>query len=224
MRQNQFLRAPSFQDPGFAHESAKNSSRASKYFAKNKLESTQNTEKHDDGNPSHNKESKLKVSFEKHQDAAIVAKVDEIQGTLDANAEFQELQKPVQQRHRSIKDTLILGPIDKYVKYGMFPYKFVIHIILLLLTAWLVLSNIWYEATYSAQLEQNLNYLFLSTDPDAFGQTEIMTSIYLYDVDELRQFGERTIDNYFSLSDPKNPGLEEMVPLKNLTTGEAEPI
>ena len=68
----------------------------------------------------------------------------------------------------------------------MFPYKFVIHIILLLLTAWLVLSNIWYEATYSAQLEQNLNYLFLSTDPDAFGQTEIMTSIYLYDVDELR--------------------------------------
>ena len=32
------------------------------------------------------------------------------------------------------EDDLVLGPLDKYEKYGKFPMKFLIHIIMLLLT------------------------------------------------------------------------------------------
>lgn len=106
----------------------------------------------------------------------------------------------------------------------MFPYKFVIHLILLLLTAWVVLIEILAETAYTAQLEQNLNQLFLSTDPDAYAPPEIMASNYVFDVVELRALGTRTIDNYFALTEDDNPGFDVMEPLKDPDTGKSEPI
>ena len=45
----------------------------------------------------------------------------------------QVLRKPP--KKQNFRDNLILGPIDKYVRYGLFPWKFVIHMTLLFLTA-----------------------------------------------------------------------------------------
>lgn len=47
-----------------------------------------------------------------------------------------------QRKKTAFKDSLVLGPIDKYVKYGRFPWKFVVHIVLMALTAWQVLLQI----------------------------------------------------------------------------------
>jgi hypothetical protein len=34
-----------------------------------------------------------------------------------------------------LKDRIVLGPIDRYKKYGYFPWKFVVHILLTVLTS-----------------------------------------------------------------------------------------
>ena len=58
------------------------------------------------------------------------------------------LEKPGHKRRQAFKDNLTLGPIDKYIKYGIFPYKFVIHIILMFLTMWQVLLQILPSTDY----------------------------------------------------------------------------
>ena len=49
---------------------------------------------------------------------------------------------PFESKRQHFKDNLVLGPIDKYVKYNIFPWKFIVHIILMFLTAWQVLLQI----------------------------------------------------------------------------------
>ena len=53
-------------------------------------------------------------------------------------------------KKQNFRDNLILGPIDKYVRYGLFPYKFMIHLTLLFLTASQVLMIIKPETDYSS--------------------------------------------------------------------------
>ena len=40
----------------------------------------------------------------------------------------------------SIRDKIMLGPIDKYKKYNHFPWKFLLHMVLLAVTSYQVLS------------------------------------------------------------------------------------
>ena len=91
-------------------------------------------------------------------------------------------------KRQAFKDNLILGPIDKYVKYNIFPYKFMVHICLLFLTMWEVLLNITPQTAYEAELRLTLNNLFLSTDPSSFEPPGIDTVIFLYDIGEFREF------------------------------------
>ena len=48
-----------------------------------------------------------------------------------------------------LRDRLILGPIDRYKKYGHFPYKFMIHIVMMLLTALQVYLMVSMQVTFS---------------------------------------------------------------------------
>ena len=70
---------------------------------------------------------------------------------------FEDIQKPGYHKHRSFKDALVLGPIDKYVKFNQFPFKFIVHLSLLMLTAWLVLLQIIPQTSYTADMEMTLN-------------------------------------------------------------------
>ena len=59
-----------------------------------------------------------------------------------------QLMRVSQPKRRNFKDHLILGPIQKYVRYGLFPWKFLVHITLLFLTAAQVLLLIKPESGY----------------------------------------------------------------------------
>mmetsp|Transcript_36975 Transcript_36975/g.45132 ORF Transcript_36975/g.45132 Transcript_36975/m.45132 type:complete len:149 (+) Transcript_36975:40-486(+) len=73
-------------------------------------------------------------------------------------------------------------------------------------------------------MELTMNQLFLTTDPDSFVPPEIMTSVYLYDVDDFREFGLRTVHNYYNLTDTEfNQNLQYMKPVKD-DDGDALPI
>ena len=65
------------------------------------------------------------------------------EGTLVPGAVIHK--KP---KRRNFKDSLILGPLDKYVRYGLFPWKFLVHVSLLFLTAAQVLMLLNPESGY----------------------------------------------------------------------------
>lgn len=114
------------------------------------------------------------------------------------------LEKPGHKPRQAFKDNLILGPIDKYVKYNIFPWKFVIHIFLMFLTAWQVILQVTPQNAYQQQFTLLTNQLFLTTDPESFAPPEIGATVYLYNITELRAFVMSTIDNYYSISDIDN--------------------
>jgi hypothetical protein len=48
-----------------------------------------------------------------------------------------------------LKDKILLGPIDKYRKYNRFPWKFLLHIIMIIMTTFQVLYVCNYSSDYA---------------------------------------------------------------------------
>jgi hypothetical protein len=55
----------------------------------------------------------------------------------------------------SLKDKIVMGPIDRYKKYNHFPWKLLLHIMLLFVTSFQVLSIVSKETdfAYNGQLQ-----------------------------------------------------------------------
>lgn len=61
-----------------------------------------------------------------------------------------------------------MGPIDKYDKYGRFPWKFIVHIIMLFLTVGEVIIVLGPDLEYSTAFDAQLYQQFMTTDPSSF--------------------------------------------------------
>ena len=123
-----------------------------------------------------------------------------------------------------MKDRLILGPIDKYKRYALFPWKFILHITLLFLTAAQVLVQIADQVDYQEETQYLIRQLFLTTAGDVgkFPPQEMGVPITLYDINELVEFIGRTRDNYYNITG--SDMLDQVLQERNTTTGEIVPI
>ena len=54
----------------------------------------------------------------------------------------------------SLKDKIVLGPIDRYKKYNHFPWKFIVHILLIAVTSMQVITIVGVQTdfAYNSQL------------------------------------------------------------------------
>ena len=129
---------------------------------------------------------------------------------------------PRRRKRRNFKDSLILGPIDKYVRYGLFPWKFMVHVTLLFLTAAQVLMLLKPESAYQSQVSYLINDLFMTTDggigsysPElGNGENPSAAPITLYTIPDLVEFVNRTRNSYFFSLEEDNM-LSKMYPGKN---------
>jgi len=93
-----------------------------------------------------------------------------------------------------LRDRIILGPIDKYIIYDRFPWKFVMHILLILFTTLQVLYIFNTMTFYSGNQNATWEQLFLGgTDLDEDGPYQIFT------VDDLTIFMQQTVDQYYEI-------------------------
>ena len=87
----------------------------------------------------------------------------------------------------TLKDKIVLGPIDRYKKYNHFPWKFIMHLILIAITSMQVLTIVSVETDYAFNSQLSYSKLFMTTpwndDTYAAGQT-----ITIYSIDALRDF------------------------------------
>jgi len=63
-----------------------------------------------------------------------------------------------------LRDKLILGPIDKYILYDRFPWKLMIHLLLILFTSMQVMYLAKTLSSYRTYEMTQWNNLFLQTD------------------------------------------------------------
>ena len=92
----------------------------------------------------------------------------------------------------------MLGPIDKYRKYNRFPWKFLVHITMCVVTTLQVIYVTQYSLDYAYNMRSLFNNLFM-TGPDGTVYTQGQ-HIMLYDIPTLQTFVQNTVDNYYSLN------------------------
>lgn len=92
-----------------------------------------------------------------------------------------------------IKDDLYLSPFEKYKLYGIFPWMFVLSLVLLLLTTAQVVFVVNINATYSYQQMILWNDLFLNSDVQG-SDTSLINVFNIFHVPKLETYIKTTIE------------------------------
>ena len=93
----------------------------------------------------------------------------------------------------------MLGPIDRYKKYNHFPWKFLVHIMLIAITSFQVITivNIQTDFAYNSQelyLRKFMTPPWAPDDTKAVGET-----ITLYDIVSVRDLVTTVNQNYYDM-------------------------
>ena len=100
----------------------------------------------------------------------------------------------------SMKDRLFLDPIAKYQKYGNFPYKMLVHLLLLFFTSIQIVLIVVESAAYNYNQYVVWNQLFLVREVN--GDSTLLTyNYYLFGVGDLADYFASTIDHYYNIND-----------------------
>ena len=97
-------------------------------------------------------------------------------------------------------DKITLGPLEKYQKYNRYPYKMIVHILLVIMTTIQVLATIQTDTGYSRTQNRFLSRTFIvpeGTDDDMSDPRER----YIYTPKDLRLFIQNSIYNYYHLNE-----------------------
>jgi hypothetical protein len=120
----------------------------------------------------------------------------------------------------SIKDRLFLDPIGKYRKYGLFPWKLLIHLLLLIFTSMQIIMIVVESANYSYNQYVVWNKLYLVRG--VAGDSTLLTfNYYLFSIADLNSYFARTVENYFNINEhtvdtyqPHTDSLGEIEPMR----------
>ena len=112
----------------------------------------------------------------------------------------------------------MLGPIDKYKKYNHFPWKFLLHIILLALTSYQVLTVVQIQTDFSYNSQAQWYYQFmapgwLDDSPIPIGQ-----KFEIYSISTLKEFANQTVINYYGLN--SDVMFDDIEQIKDSETGD----
>ncbi len=86
------------------------------------------------------------------------------------------------------------SPIEKFKKYGIFPYQLLAHILLTTLSTLQVILVVYKETSYSRLQEKTMYNYFISESPNDDGK--VSRTKYYFDVNSLKENVLLSIDRY----------------------------
>jgi len=96
-------------------------------------------------------------------------------------------------RAMTLKERLYMPPLEKYRVYDKFPWKLVIHVLLVILTTAQVVLLVLPNGQYSYNQYIIWNKLFCNIDAEA-SDTEVTNSYNLLNIQAVKLFVDNTID------------------------------
>lgn len=96
-------------------------------------------------------------------------------------------------RAMTLKERLYMPPLEKYRIYDRFPWKLVIHVLLVILTTAQVVLLVLPNGQYSYNQYIIWNKLFCNLDAES-SDTEVTNSYNLFDIQSVNSFVSKTID------------------------------
>ena len=100
-------------------------------------------------------------------------------------------------------DKIVLGPIKKYQKYNLFPWKLVLHIFLIIICTAQIIMVIGSTGSYSRS-DQNMFYTFFMDPEIELEDVDVQRIKYIFDVDALTLLIRDSLDNYFGIEGNNN--------------------
>ncbi len=114
--------------------------------------------------------------------------ISKIETTSNTEAAVKEINN---KEKISYYDSLKLGPIERYMKLGIFPWKMIVQILLVVFTITQCLIIINRVTNYSRAQERGLYNVFIDDDDKI--EEDYNRIIYLYSVEEVKNHITRTI-------------------------------
>ena len=105
-----------------------------------------------------------------------------------------------------LKSKVILGPIEKYKWYGVFPGKFVVHLLIVILSSQL---GLYYNAhNNDLYLPQTVMFFYTFLSDNDLADFQQLTGEYakdqlFYDIEDMNTFVNSSVAKYYSLADPE---------------------
>lgn len=98
-----------------------------------------------------------------------------------------------------LKDRLYMAPLKKYEKYGRFPWKIIIQILLIIFTSCQALLVINQSTMYSYNQYTLWNKIFLNRDAEG-SDTSITNSYSIYGISHLLTVIQQTVERYHNIN------------------------
>mmetsp|Transcript_34933 Transcript_34933/g.34609 ORF Transcript_34933/g.34609 Transcript_34933/m.34609 type:complete len:244 (+) Transcript_34933:23-754(+) len=99
-----------------------------------------------------------------------------------------------------------MGPVEKYYKYGRFPYKMVAHFLLALALVAQIFLVVNFNSSYSIAVKRKLLTLFFDGEMEQEGYLTFRER-YFFSVADVREQVNFMIDNFFEI--PESDSIEE---------------
>ena len=87
--------------------------------------------------------------------------------------------KALKNQEITFKDRIVLGPVDRYKKYGIFPWKFIIHVISLLAVSYQVMAIVTIQADFAYNSELLWYNLFMTSYDET---ADLGSVVKIYDI------------------------------------------
>jgi hypothetical protein len=96
-------------------------------------------------------------------------------------------------KNMSIKDDLYMSPFEKYSLYGIFPWTFLLSLVLVITTTAEIVFYVSVNTNYSYQQLLLWNKLFLNRDVDG-SDTSMIPEFNIYHYSKLKTYLKDTVD------------------------------
>lgn len=114
-------------------------------------------------------------------------------------------------RRMPLKDRISLGPLEKYTIYNRFPYKLMLHILLLIVMSVLVSSTV--QSSQSQLRAQQFvwykKFLLNTGDEDVPVMDDFNREKRLFSVNEVKDFVGVSMENYYNMRDASDDEFED---------------
>eukprot|EP00347_Sterkiella_histriomuscorum_P022333 403330850 len=120
--------------------------------------------------------------------------VTQMRDSVNSTASFADNQIP-------LNDQIRMGALQKYKKYNLFPWKMIVHLIIVFLTTLQILAVVETTGGYSLTQSNLFYYSFLNSEGDdaQYNKQDIVYQKYIYSRTQLKAIVLQSVQNYYNL-------------------------
>lgn len=120
---------------------------------------------------------------------------------LDTEHEEEIHKRKTERQEITLRDRIVLGPVDRYRKYNVFPWKFMVHLASIIVCSYQIQTIVTTQTRFTFSSSELWYNLFM-TEPYGDGETALMGgTVPIYNIKQMQDFVQMVVTNYEKLEE-----------------------